>query len=253
MTYLQRKRIPSQIQGTNINYASGSFRLLMHEAGNSKQQVTEPGQATLPLDSSLGVTVVAHANGISTQVAYKLRNYSRQKDLKMDALIAEIVKTSDYYGTKHTQEVLMTMLGILVPKDLNKRRNSNASSGSEPSTTKQAPTHLSSTLPLKYQVVFKKVLEPDAIKINNWYTFLIIGVNWDTLLSTLAKKDKVKVMVKETTDIVNLRYLGKRWMAALFRSLTGDSLSEVQQADKATFDTVYDILKAKLQNAIANH
>ncbi|EFJ39102.1 hypothetical protein VOLCADRAFT_101349 [Volvox carteri f. nagariensis] len=132
---------------------------------------------------------------------------------------------------------------------------SNASSVTEPSTTKQVAKHLSSTIPLKYQVVVKKVVKPDAIKINKWYTcgFLILGVTWDTLSSALAKKDKLKGAVKDTTDVVDLKKLGKRWMAALFRSLTGDSLSKVQQEDKATYDAVYDALKAKLQNAMANH
>ncbi|EFJ43622.1 hypothetical protein VOLCADRAFT_106735 [Volvox carteri f. nagariensis] len=228
------------------------------------EDYVSPPSLPRPLDGSPDVTAVARANGISGLVAHKLRNYLRQKALKMDAFIAELVKASEYFGAKHVQEALMTTLGIdalesstlvrvLVPKDINKRRNSNASSGSEPSTTRQAPTSLSSTIPLKYQVVVKKVSKPDAIKINKWYTcgFLIIGVKWDTLSSALAKKDKVKV--KETTDIVDLRYLGKQWMAALFRSLTGDSLSKVQQTDKAMYDAVYDALKAKLQNAMANH
>ncbi|EFJ39937.1 hypothetical protein VOLCADRAFT_108421 [Volvox carteri f. nagariensis] len=115
--------------------------------------------------NSPGVTAVARANGVSGPVAHKLRNYLRQKALKMDAFIAELVKASEYYGAKHMQEALMTTLGInalesstlvrvLVPKDNNKRRN---------------------------------------------------------------------------------------------------RLPKVQQEDKATDDAVYDVLKAKLQNAMANH
>ncbi|EFJ41995.1 hypothetical protein VOLCADRAFT_107423 [Volvox carteri f. nagariensis] len=226
------------------------------------EDYVSPPSLPRPLDGSPGVTAVACANGISGPVAHKLRNYLRQKALKMDAFVAELVKASEYYGAKHVQEALMTTLGIdalesstlvrvLVPKDNNKRRNSNASSGSGPSTTKQVAKHLSSTIPLKYQVVVKKVSKPDAIKINKW--FLILGVTWDTLSSALAKKDKLKGAVKKTTDVVDLKNLGKRWMVELFRSLTGESLSKVQQEDKATYDTVYDALKAKLQNAMVNH
>ncbi|EFJ42351.1 hypothetical protein VOLCADRAFT_107292 [Volvox carteri f. nagariensis] len=210
------------------------------------EDYVSPPSLPRPLDGSPGVTAVARANGISGPVAHKLRNYLRQKALKMDAFIAELVKASEYCGAKHVQEALVTTLGIdalesitllrvLVPKDNNERRNSNASSVTEPSTTKQVAKHLSSTIPLKYQVVVKKVAKPDAIKINKWYTCGLKGA------------------VKDTTDVVDLKKLGKRWMAALFQSLTGDSLSKVQQEDKATYDAVYDALKAKLQNAMANH
>ncbi|EFJ40363.1 hypothetical protein VOLCADRAFT_108187 [Volvox carteri f. nagariensis] len=84
------------------------------------------------LDGSPGVTAVARANGISGPVAHKLSIYLRQKALKMDAFIAELVKATEYCGVKHVQKALVTTLGIdalesiklvsvLVPKDNNER------------------------------------------------------------------------------------------------------------------------------------
>ncbi|EFJ40362.1 hypothetical protein VOLCADRAFT_108186 [Volvox carteri f. nagariensis] len=182
------------------------------------QDYVSPPSLPLLLDGSPGVTAVARANGISGPVAHKLSIYLRQKAMKMDAFIAELVKATEYCGVKHVQKALVTTLGIdalesiklvsiLVPKDNNERRD----------------------------------------------RFLILGITWDTLSSALAKKDKLKGAVKKTTDVVDLKNLGKRWMVALFKSLTGESLSKLQQEDKATYDAVYDALKTKLQNAMVNH